>query len=311
MEEQNRPDGFWKLLLAFIRLTRPVFLLGVAVVYALGAGIARYLGVEIDWSVYLLGQAWVTLLQLSTQYFNEYYNAPADQVNPNRTWLTGGSGVLGPGKLPRRVALMAALVCLAFLASFTVLIISKTNPPPGAYLIMGLAFLCAFFYSNPPLSLESSGYGELITSVLVGFMVPAFAFVLQYGELHRLVAMCGFPLVAAHMAMLLAFDLPDYGTDLKFEKRTLMIRLGWQNGMVLHNALILVVYLLLLVARSFGLPGFATIAGFLSLPVGLFQIWQMRSIANGGRVNWNALTIGGVALVAALSYLLTYAFWTH
>jgi 1,4-dihydroxy-2-naphthoate octaprenyltransferase len=311
MEGQTKPDGFWKLLLAFIRLTRPLFLLGVAIVYALGAGIAQYLGVAIDWKTYLLGQAWVTLLQLSTQYFNEYYNSPADQVNPNRTWLTGGSGVLGPGKLPRRVALMAALVCLAFLASFTVLVISEINPPPGAFLIMGLAFLGAFFYSNPPLSLESSGYGELVTSVLVGFLVPAYAFILQYGNLHRLVAMCAFPLVAAHMAMLLAFDLPDYSTDLKYEKRTLMIRLGWQNGMLLHNALILVVYLLLLIAHALGFPNFATIAGFLSLPIGLFQIWQMRSIANGGRVNWNALTIGGVGFFVALSYLLTYTFWTH
>jgi hypothetical protein len=62
MEGQTRPDGFWKLLLAFIRLTRPLFLLGVAIVYALGAGIARYLGVEIDWNAYLLGQAWVTFI---------------------------------------------------------------------------------------------------------------------------------------------------------------------------------------------------------------------------------------------------------
>jgi 1,4-dihydroxy-2-naphthoate polyprenyltransferase len=311
MEQNTQSGGFWRSLLSFIRLTRPLFLLGVAIVYALGAGIARYLGVQIDWSTYLLGQAWVTLLQLSTQYFNEYHNSPADQVNPNRTWLTGGSGALGPGKLPRRVALMAALVCLAFLASFTVLMISKVNPAPGAYIIMGLAFLGAFFYSNPPLSLEASGYGELTTSVMVGFLVPAFAFILQYGDLHRLVAMCAFPLVAAHMAMLLAFDLPDYSNDMKFEKRTLMIRLGWQNGMLLHNALILVVYLLILVAHALGFPNFATIAGFLSLPVGLFQIWQMRSIASGGRVNWNALTIGGVAFFAALSYLLTFAFWTH
>jgi 1,4-dihydroxy-2-naphthoate polyprenyltransferase len=311
MEQNTQSGGFWRSLLSFIRLTRPLFLLGVAIVYALGAGIARYLGVQIDWSTYLLGQAWVTLLQLSTQYFNEYHNSPADQVNPNRTWLTGGSGALGPGKLPRRVALMAALVCLAFLASFTVLMISKVNPAPGAYIIMGLAFLGAFFYSNPPLSLEASGYGELTTSVMVGFLVPAFAFILQYGDLHRLVAMCAFPLVAAQMAMLLAFDLPDYSNDMKFEKRTLMIRLGWQNGMLLHNALILVVYLLILVAHALGFPNFATIAGFLSLPVGLFQIWQMRSIASGGRVNWNALTIGGVAFFAALSYLLTFAFWTH
>ena len=311
MNDRTEKDGLGHSLVGFVRLTRPLFLLGVAIVFALGAGIAQYLGVEIDWKAYLLGQAWVTLLQLSTQYFNEYYNAPADLVNPNRTWLTGGSGVLGPGKLPRRVALMAALICLAFLASITVLVISQLSPPPEAFLIMSMAFLGAFFYSNPPISLETTGYGELVTSVLVGFMVPAFAFILQYGEMHRLVAMCAFPLVAAHMAMLLAFDLPDYSNDMKFEKRTLMIRLGWQNGMLLHNALILTIYLLLLFARALGLPGFATLAGLLSLPVGLFQIWQMRRIASGARVNWNALTIGAVSLFAALTYLLAYAFWTH
>jgi 1,4-dihydroxy-2-naphthoate octaprenyltransferase len=311
MTNQTSQDGWGRVVLRFLQLTRPLFLLGVAIVYALGAGIARYLGMDINWNAYLLGQAWVTLLQLSAQYFNEYYNAPADQVNPNRTWLTGGSGALGPGKLPRNVALMAALVCLAFLASLTVVVVSQLSPPPEAFLIMGLAFLGALFYSNPPFSLESSGYGELTTSVMVGFLVPAFAFILQYGEIHRLVAMCAFPLTAAHMAMLLALELPDYSTDLKFEKRTLMIRLGWQNGMFLHNLLILSIYLLLLLARALGLPSFALIAGMLSLPLGLFQIWQMRQIANGARVNWNALTVGAVALFAALSYLLAYAFWTQ
>jgi 1,4-dihydroxy-2-naphthoate octaprenyltransferase len=311
MNDQSGPNGLGQALLGFIRLTRPLFLLGVAVVFALGAGIASYLGAQINWKAYLLGQAWVSLLQLSTQYFNEYYNAPADLVNPNRTWLTGGSGALGPGKLPRRVALMAALVCMAFLASLTVLVIAQLSPPPEAFLIMSLAFLGAFFYSNPPVNLEKTGYGELTTSVLVGFMVPAFAFILQYGELHRLVAMCAFPMVAAHMAMLLAFDLPDYGNDVKFEKRTLMVRLGWQNGMLLHNIMILSIYLLLLTARAQGLPIFALAAGFLTLPIGLFQIWQMRQIANGARVNWNALTIGAVSLFAALAYFLAYAFWTQ
>ena len=80
----------------FIKLTRPLFLVGVALLYALGAGIAKYLGVRIDWGFYILGQLWVTLLQLSTQYLNEYFNAPMDQNNPNRTFLTGGSGAVGP-----------------------------------------------------------------------------------------------------------------------------------------------------------------------------------------------------------------------
>jgi len=92
----------------FLRLSRPLFLIGGFLLYALGAGIARYLGYPIHWGIYLVGQVWVTLLQLSTQFLNEYYDAPADEDNFNRTPLTGGSGALGEGRLPRRVALLAA-----------------------------------------------------------------------------------------------------------------------------------------------------------------------------------------------------------
>lgn len=311
MSDSQPPEISASNLRLFLILSRPIFLLGVMVVYAAGAGIAQYLGATIDWSAYLLGQLWVSLLQLAAQYLNEYFNAPEDQTNPNRTLLTGGSGALGPGKLPRRTAQLAAAACLAFLASLTVVLMAVVDPGASAYIVMGIALLGALAYSIPPVRLEASGYGELMTSTLVGFFVPAFAFILQEGELHRLVAMIGFPLVSTHMAMLIALSLPDYLNDLKHEKRTFLIRLGWQGGMLVHNILILSSYLLVLAAWAFGMPTFAARAGLLSLPVGLFQIWQMRRIADGAPVNWNALTIGAAAQFILTAYLLAFAFWTN
>lgn len=295
----------------FIRLSRPLFVIGVMVIYALGVGIAHYLGVIIDWSVYVIGQVWVSLLQLSAQYLNEYFNAPADQENPNRTLLTGGSGALGEGKLPRRVALMASFTCLAFLASTTVVMIAQVEPPMVSYLIMGLAFLGAVFYSTPPLKLESSGYGELIVSVTVALMVPAYAFNLQADELSVLIPMSTFPMTALHLAMLLALELPDYTTDIKTGKQTLLVRLGWQQGMTFHNILILSAFLLVGLAGFFGYPTFALIAGLIPLPLGLIQIWQMRSIKGGAKPNWNAITIGAVALFVAMAYFTALSFWTN
>ncbi|MEW5872511.1 MAG: prenyltransferase [Chloroflexota bacterium] len=295
----------------FVRLSRPLFLVGVMMLYALGVGIARYLGNNIDWNTYFLGQVWVTLLQLSTHYFNEYYNSPADQENPNRTYLTGGSGALGPGKLPRQVAMTAALISLALLAWMTVMVIANLRPGLLAYLIMGLAFLGAFFYSVPPVRLEASGYGELTTTVLVAFLVPAFGFVLQTGNLHRLLAMCAFPLAALHLAMLLAFELPDYGVDAKHDKCTLMVRMGWQNGMLLHNILVLSAFLLLALAASLGLPGFVAWPSLLLLPLGLLQIYQMRGIAAGGKPRWTALVTGALALFGLLAYIMMMTFWIN
>lgn len=298
-------------LILFIRLSRPLFLLGAALLYALGVGIARYLGVQVVWGTYILGQVWVTLLQLFTHYINEFFDAPADRDHMNRTPFSGGSGVVGPGKLSPRIPLMAALTCLAILASTTVILISLSLLTPETYLIMGLAFVGSFFYSAPPLQLKKSGYGEITTSLMVAFLLPMYAFILQSGELHRLVAMSTFPLSALHLAMILAFEFPDYAVDLKHDSRTLLVRMGWSRTMVLHNVSILSSYLLLGIAALFGLPNFVVLAALLSLPLGVFQIWQMRRIADGSKPNWILLTLGALALFGSMAYFMALAYWTH
>ncbi len=298
-------------LLLFIRLSRPAFLLGVAVFYTLGVGVAHYLGYDIDAKIYLLGQIWVSLCQLSAQYLNEYFNAEADEKNNNQTLLTGGSRSLGPGKLPRQVALYAAYFSLAFLASVSVLLFAQVNLVFPTILIMLFALGVSISYSTPPIRLEASGFGELAVSVLIALFTPAFAFLLQTGEWHRLVAMSSFPLAALHLAMLIAFEFPDYANDLKYNKLTLMIRLGWQKSLVFHNILILSAFLLLSINRMMGFPWFATLAGLLAFPIGIFQIWQMRQIASGAKPNWNALTVGAVAMLIVTTYLVAFSFWIN
>lgn len=295
----------------FVRLARPHFLLGGALLYALGAGVARYqYGIEnLDWGVYLLGQFWGTLIQLGTHFLNEFYDAPADADNENRTLFSGGSGALGEGKLPRRVALLASAACYTSAASLTVLFIRSFASQPAVFVFMALIFFCAFFYSAPPLRLVASGYGEFTTSLVVAVLTPALAFVLQTHELNRLLAMSTFPLAALHMAMMLVFELPDYASDLKHNKRTLMVRLGWQNGMSLHNALILLAFLLIVAGLISGMPAQIGLPALAVLPFGLLQIWNVNRIAAGGKPNWFTLTFAAISLFAASAFLLAFGFW--
>jgi 1,4-dihydroxy-2-naphthoate octaprenyltransferase len=295
----------------FIKLSRPFFLVGAVLVYALGVGIARYLGVTIDWGLYLLGQAWVTTLQLATHYFNEYFDSPADAANANRTLFSGGSGALDEDGLPREIALWAGIASLTGATSFTMLLMRANSHNPALYIVMVLIFLGAFFYSIPPVRLVESGYGELTTSIVVASLVPAFAFILQSGELHRLVAMSTFPLITLHLAMMLAFELPDYAADLKFEKRTLMVRIGWERGVAFHNILILAAYLLIGLAMLFGFPLPVALPALLSLPLGLFQIWYINRIAAGAKPHWNLLGVLAVLVFGVTVYLLAFSFWTR
>lgn len=300
-----------RTLRLFIQLSRPLFLLGGILLYALGVGIARYLGALVDWNLYFLGQAWVTSLQLSAHYLNEYFDAPRDNLNPNRTPFSGGSGAIGPGKLTRNTALIAATTTLTITTSLTVVLIQTAAITPLLTLIMVLSLLGAVFYSVPPVKLAETGYGELTTSVLVANLLPFFAFLLQTGEPHRLLVMSTFPLTALHLAMMLVFELPDYATDVKYEKLTLLVRVGWRIGMGLHNVLVLTAFFLLGLAMLFGLPLSIALPAFLPLPLALLQIWQMRRIAAGAAPNWTALTLNALALFASTAYLLAFAFWTR
>ncbi len=301
-------DALHTLGLIF-RLSRPLFLLGAALLFALGAGIARYLGNDIDWGIYLYGQVWVTLVQLSTHYLNEYFDAEVDSENPNRTPFSGGSGAIGPQGLPRSTALTLAYGCLAGAASISALMLMQGIFSPTSLLFAVLIFTGALLYSAPPVRLVSSGYGELTTSFLVASLLPALSFSLQTGEVHRLLAMSTSPLLLIHIAMMLAFELPDYLTDLKHGKRTLLVRLGWETGMQLHNLLLLSAYILLGLALWLGLPFLIGLPALLTFPIGLLQIWQMRRIAVGHRPNWLALAVTAVVAFATPAYLLTIAFW--
>ena len=300
-----------KSVVYFIRLSRPIFLLGAMLIYALGGGIALYTGVSIDWRAYLLGQLWALLLQLSVHYLNEFFNAEADTDNPNRTPFSGGSGVIGEGKLDRRTPFIAGIASLGFLASLSVLIIAQLQPEAVVYLIMLMSFVGALAYSVPPFSLESTGYGELVTSALVGFLLPAFAFALQAGEISPIILMTTLPLSVIHLAMMMAFEYPDYYSDLKSNKLTLLTRVGWQQGMTFHSYLLVAAYLILLVMPFFGLPWFVVLHGVFSLPLAAFQIWQIYRVRSGSKPNWFLFTFTAVSIFGTMCYFMTFAYWTQ
>ena len=295
----------------FFRLSRPPLLLIAALGYFLGAGVARYLGISIDWGMYWLGQVWLILLQFVMHALNEYFELPVEHRNPGKTLLLGSSGVLELGKLPRPMALWASVACALAAGLLTVLIIRGSSDSPESLVVLLVLVLAGLVYSVPPLRLSASGYGELVLSFFLAALVPVFAFSLQEGELHRLLAMVTFPLVCFFLALLLTIEFPDYATDLKYEKTSLLLRLGWQRGIVMHNLLILGGFLLLALAIMLGLPWRIALPIITVLPVGVAQIWLLNRIGQGIKPNWSLLLLLAVATFGLTAYFLSYGFWTH
>lgn len=299
----------FRKLSAFLRLSRPIFLLGGIALYALGALVARYEGYPLDWGAYLVGQLFVSSLQLMTHYLNEYWDVEADRRNPNRTPFSGGSGVLAEGTIARETARVAAFVCLAVASAAAIALVLQRHAGPGVWVVMALAFLGAFFYSTPPLRLAHTGYGELTTSIVVAGLVPAFAHLLQTERASWLILLATAPLVILHYAMLLAFEFPDFLTDEAAGKRTLLVRIGRRNGAVMHNALI-VIALGLAAANSFvGLPPRVAISLAITAPLALWQVITVRRIQQGEPVSFPLLTFGAIVLFGLTAYLIAFSFW--
>jgi 1,4-dihydroxy-2-naphthoate octaprenyltransferase len=280
--------------------------------YFLGGGIARYLGYMVRWDLFWLGLLWLFPLQLSAHFLNDFFVVrPVLDEDPVYSSFSRGSGAIGPGKLSREVALWAALVMLTTTASFSVLLLRNLDFSAPLIIIMLILIFGVLVYTIPPIRLAASGYGGLLVSILVANMVPAFSYLIQVDEVHKYLAMTTFPLTAIHLAMVIIFSLPEFANDVKYENSTLLTRLGWREGMNLHNLLILSAYLLLGLAALFGFPPRIAIPAILTLPLGLLQIWQVTRISAGASPNWPSLRLSAMTLFLATTYLLSYAFWTR
>ena len=285
-------------ILSFIRLGRPLFLGGGFLMYGLGAAIAAWQGHAIDARRYGLGQLAVTAFQLMTHYANDYYDYEADRANSTPTRWSGGSRVLANGELPRRVALVAAIV-LAALGLVTSAVLSADAPPWTMPTLLAILAL-AWEYSAPPLRLCASGAGEIDTAIVVTGLVPWLAFSLQAPDLVGLEALLAaiVPPALLQIAMLIAIQFPDAAGDAATGKRTLVVRLGAARAARLYVAITLGAYLWLPIAAGFlGLPLVVALAGAIPIPIALWRI--VRIAEHRERAAFERLTFFAVFLLVA------------
>lgn len=294
-----------------MRLGRYTFLGGGFVLYGLGAAIAHYMGVPINWTVYVWGQAIVTATQLMVHYANDYFDLAADLANTTPTRWSGGSRVLFAGELPPKVALITALCLGAFAVIASVLLAVVVRPDPLALLLFLLGIVLSWFYSAPPVRLLSRGVGELSAALVVSVLTPLVAFTLQAGHLAALPFLAVLPLFLLQINMLICVALPDVEGDLAAGKHTLVVRIGRRHAAQLCAGMIALAYLSLPLLVIAGLPNPVAAALVPGLPVGLWLSWRMWQVALSGSSllpNWNVLEFFSITLLVGSAILEGVAF---
>ncbi len=288
---------------AFVRLGRPLFLVGGFVLYALGVAVAALHGKVIDRTSYLLGQLVVTSFQLMTHYANDHFDYDADCANETFTRWSGGSRVLPGQLLPRHVALVAALVLAAvgLLAGLVLWWSSKSGPViPVLVVLLGVL---SWAYSAPPLRLHSRGLGELDVALVVTLLVPVFGFFVQApdGIGLSILLLALVPLFLLQFAMVLAVEFPDALADGQVGKRTLVVRLGIERAAPLYASVVALAYLALPILVWAGLPAGVALFAAAPAPLAFWRILRAWRGDCGLRERWESVTFWAVAMLVATS----------
>ncbi|GAC1500372.1 MAG: prenyltransferase [Vulcanimicrobiaceae bacterium] len=209
-------------LAAFVKLSRPIFLAGGALGVTLGAAMAARSHHHLVPATLLHTQVAVTAFQLMTHYTNDYFDRPADAFAV-RTIFSGGSGMLGAHLQPR-VAIMAALACLATgAAALFALFVEGAHL---ATLIGILIALGAWCYSSPPVRLLARGLGEIDSALVVGMLVPLFAYTASGAAVSSGTLLAVLVPVCAMFILMICVEVPDLDADARGSKRNLLVRYG-------------------------------------------------------------------------------------
>ncbi len=287
--------------MTLIRLTRPLYLAFAALAYILGVSLADYLAIPFDTAAFWLGLFGVLLAQTALSLLAEVFRPVSDPLVPEETLLQR--------KVLRDSMLYVSIGALAALAVICFVLYAQSRISPQALLFEGLSLAILLVYGVPPVRLVSRGFGELSLAIHLGYVIPTLGFLLQAGEPHRLLGLVTFPLSALGLACLVAMSFASFAQDRKFSRRSLLVSIGWERAVSLHNILIAATYLIFLAAILLGFSFGLLWPAFLTLPFAALQILLLRNIAAGGKPAWTPLNVTAIAVYGLTVYFLIWTFW--
>ena len=292
---------------SIVRVFRVYWVIPLVFTCALGVSLVHYLGGSLDVLNLILGFIICLLMYAMKCLLNAYFDHPE---SPHSLLSRDDVTWEALRRVKRNLLLQYSLLILTAGATLTAILIARKALSAEGLLFLGLALLGYFFCASPPLRLDRSGYGDLVEGVVTVNLVPAFILTLQRVHVPFLLLQLTLPLLLIYLAAKTAFAFRDFGSDIIHARKSLVTRMGWQNGVVLHNVLILGAFVLFGVFLLLGMPWSLAWPALLALPLGVFQVWQMLRIADGQKPGWKLLLWTAMGLVLLTAYLIQVPLWS-
>jgi hypothetical protein len=301
MEERKH-----SFLFQIISIIDPWKLLLGVIFYALGAAIASYLKEVISWDLYFSGQILIICLHISSMYMEEFFS----RISNRRLILQEKRLQITKKRMPfSNYLLLISFSFLTITLVFCLLLINHNAIHLFSGCLLSVVFLLLLSLSVPPMMLRKRGAGEFFEGVMVANLIPAFSLSLQGGQPIRLLATLTLPLFFLVLSGFMAITLPAYGKRLEDSGYSMMERLGWRAGMLIHNILILCSYLVMLLAVLLGQSWRITWPGLLTVLIAIPQVMQIIAIGRGAKPRWGLVKLLAYSLPAITTYLFVFTLW--
>jgi len=285
-----------------LKAIKPFRLASMLATYALGAGLVQYVRHMKDWGTLIQSGLFLLFVILSIELLKIL-----GQLRDIKNWPKDAN--LNEIKRLRWViALVIATFLTAAMTIFVDWMIRRFLWDGLTFLILGFVILGGVYYlSDVRQALRP--YKMLIEALLFVVFPPAIAYFTQSAEPHRLLTLVVPGLIPVYIAYRLLTDLKTFHEDLRTEKLTSVTHVGWEKAMVFHNALILLAYLIFAMVALIGFPWFILWPVFLTLPIGLVEIWLMEGVRRGKKPLWGLMQFATACVLFIPIYLLGFAFW--
>ncbi|HCK64921.1 MAG TPA: hypothetical protein DHW49_01520 [Anaerolineae bacterium] len=281
-----------------LKLSKPLTLLLASLTYLLGSSIPAYLGEAFQATPFILGLVIILFAQLSMNFLSETFRPHNEPLIENES----------PAKIEtlRNNLLYISIGLISASITLTYLLFTNYQITLFPFFLLLIAII---IYSIPPIRLINRGFGELTLAVQIAYIIPSIGFVLQVNETHRLLTILIIPLTALALAYFLILNFPTFVDDEKYQRGTMLRLFTWQRAVPIHHSLIIFAYAVFAIAPFFGFSFNLIWTAFLTLPFAIFQIIQVRAIANGNPPNWKLLTSTSLIVFGLTTYFLTLTFW--
>jgi 1,4-dihydroxy-2-naphthoate octaprenyltransferase len=280
-----------------------ILLLISMIMYALGGGIAHYLGTIFKPLEFILGLIWIISIHIAGYLMILYFipQRGRNEEDLRFEWL----------KMNKVVVFQSGAFFLTACGIVVVTLVLTHKLNIFSSIIFVLTVISLVLAAVPPFCLAEKGYLEILLAIFQGCLIPATGFFLMLSTYHNLLGLITFPITCIGLAFFLAINFSTLASDMTTGRKSFLRLITWQKAIPIHHLLLVFPYILFGIEILRGFPFNLIGPVFLTIPFAIFQIYFLNKISLGGKPIWPLLNGLAATVYSFSAYLLAFSFWTR